>query len=153
MPLLSLLAGTVTQIRPMLIGTALAAALAVTGYAYHTIVVLKKDHEISELKTQIQTLTNDVNTLKVNQAQFEAAAKFNEDTIAKLQTRLTEQAHKAQSLTQTIQRLERDKQQYLSIFREHDLTKLARAKPGLIENRVNSGTVELFRQLERDTQK
>jgi len=35
-----------------------------------------------------------------------------------------------------------------AIFAEHDLTRLALAKPGLIERRINSGTASAFRMLE-----
>ena len=39
----------------------------------------------------------------------------------------------------------------MSIFRKHDLTKLARRKPGLIEPRINNGTAQVFRQVEQDS--
>ena len=38
---------------------------------------------------------------------------------------------------------------YLDIFRRHNLTKLAAAKPGLIEKRVNKGTKEVFDAIEQ----
>ena len=41
---------------------------------------------------------------------------------------------------------------YLSIFKRHNLTKLARAKPGLIEPRINNGTQKVFRAIEQDSQ-
>ena len=44
---------------------------------------------------------------------------------------------------------ERDR--YLDIFRRHDLSKLAAAKPGLIEPRVNNATKEVFDSLENDS--
>lgn len=37
---------------------------------------------------------------------------------------------------------------YLAIFRNHDLTKLAAAKPRLIEQRVNEGTRNVFNEIE-----
>ena len=40
---------------------------------------------------------------------------------------------------------------YVSIFARHDLTRLARAKPGLIEPRINKGTKEVFRAIEEDS--
>lgn len=40
---------------------------------------------------------------------------------------------------------------YLEIFRRHDLAALARARPGLIEPRINSGTSEVFRSIENET--
>ena len=40
---------------------------------------------------------------------------------------------------------------YLKIFKDHDLTRLARAKPGLIETRANKRTDEIFTEVENDT--
>ena len=37
---------------------------------------------------------------------------------------------------------------YLDIFRRHNLTKLAAAKPGLIETRANKATKEVFDAIE-----
>jgi hypothetical protein len=40
---------------------------------------------------------------------------------------------------------------YLSIFKRHNLTKLARVKPGLIEPRINKGTKDVFDAIEQDS--
>lgn len=40
---------------------------------------------------------------------------------------------------------------YLKIFKDHDLTRLARAKPGMIETRANKRTDEIFTVIENDT--
>ena len=40
---------------------------------------------------------------------------------------------------------------YLDIFKRHNLSKLAAAKPGLIETRVNNGTKEVFESIEQDS--
>ena len=40
---------------------------------------------------------------------------------------------------------------YLDIFKRHNLSKLAAAKPGLIEKRVNNGTKEVFDGIEQDS--
>ena len=40
---------------------------------------------------------------------------------------------------------------YLDIFKRHNLTKLAAAKPGLIEPRVNKGTKDVFNSIEEDS--
>ena len=47
--------------------------------------------------------------------------------------------------------LTEERDEYMSIFRKHDLTKLARRKPGLIEPRINNGTAQVFRQVEQDS--
>ena len=44
-----------------------------------------------------------------------------------------------------------DKNRYLDIFKRHNLTKLAAAKPGLIESRVNKATKEVFDGIENDS--
>jgi hypothetical protein len=41
---------------------------------------------------------------------------------------------------------------YLSIFKRHNLTKLARVKPGLIEPRINKGTKAVFEAIEKDSE-
>ena len=41
--------------------------------------------------------------------------------------------------------------EYLDIFRRHNLAKLASAKPGLIETRVNNKTKEVFDGIEKDS--
>ena len=40
---------------------------------------------------------------------------------------------------------------YLDIFKRHNLTKLAAAKPGLIEPRANKATKEVFDGIEEDS--
>ena len=40
---------------------------------------------------------------------------------------------------------------YLDIFKRHNLSKLAIAKPGLIETRVNNATKDVFDSIEKDT--
>ncbi|MDB4726390.1 hypothetical protein OAF54_03045, partial [bacterium] len=46
------------------------------------------------------------------------------------------------------QEAEREMNRYLGIFARHNLTKLAAAKPGLIETRVNRGTKDVFDSIE-----
>lgn len=150
--MLALLTNTFTQGRLILISMALIAAAAVSAYAYHTITVLKLENTVSAQNTQIERLNSDISTLRSNQVTLEAAVSENLETIKRLQTHAAEQVNQAQRLTTTIQRLEREKQQYLAIFREHDLTKLSRAKPGLIETRINQGTQDVFRNIEQETQ-
>ena len=64
---------------------------------------------------------------------------------------MKQQAQAFGDLTRKNNELEADKQKYLKIFKDHNLTKLARARPGLIEPRINKGTNEVFRQVEEDS--
>ena len=56
-----------------------------------------------------------------------------------------------QNLQRANARIEAEKDQYLEIFRKHNLDKLALVKPGLIETRVNNGTKAVFEDIENDS--
>ena len=49
------------------------------------------------------------------------------------------------------QEIQLEMNRYLDIFRRHNLTKLAAAKPGLIETRANKATKEVFDGIEEDS--
>jgi hypothetical protein len=48
--------------------------------------------------------------------------------------------------------IEAEAKSYLEVFKKHDLTKLARAKPGLIETRANNATDKIFKVIEDETE-
>jgi len=41
--------------------------------------------------------------------------------------------------------------EYLDVFRRHNLGKLASARPGLVEKRINNGTKEVFNAIQNDS--
>tara|TARA_B110000902_G_scaffold129157_1_gene150435 strand:+ start:429 stop:644 length:216 start_codon:yes stop_codon:yes gene_type:complete len=47
--------------------------------------------------------------------------------------------------------IEAEKARYMDIFKRHDLNKLAIAKPGLLETKVNKGTKNVFDTIEKDS--
>ena len=49
------------------------------------------------------------------------------------------------------QEIQQEMSRYLDIFKRHDLTRLAAAKPGLIEPRINKGTKDVFDSIEEDS--
>jgi len=49
--------------------------------------------------------------------------------------------------------IELEMSRYLDIFKRHNLTKLANAKPSLIEKRVNNGTKKVFDGIEADSKR
>ena len=49
------------------------------------------------------------------------------------------------------QKIQQEMSRYLDIFKRHDLTRLAAAKPGLIEPRINKGTKDVFDSIEKDS--
>jgi len=114
------------------------------AYGYHTIVVKEKDNRITQQQMEISS------AVQQNVA-LQTAAATNESTIRSMETQMKAQIVAFTNLTEKASVLEQEKDQYLSIFKRHNLTKTARAKPGLIEPRINSGTAKVFRQVEADS--
>jgi lipopolysaccharide export LptBFGC system permease protein LptF len=81
----------------------------------------------------------------------ELADKTQKDTIAQLQYNLELQTTALNDLTKANQSIQEDMNRYLDIFKRHDLGKLAAAKPGLLEPRVNRATKEVFDAIEADS--
>lgn len=114
------------------------------AYAAHWFIVNEKDNRINQLQTNVDQLT-------VNNVALQAAAEQNEATIRSMESQMAAQVAQISQLTNLNSQIQKERDDYLSIFRRHDLTKLARAKPGLIETRINRGTQEAFRQIEEDS--
>ena len=119
-------------------------ALSIAGYGAHWFIVQVKDREIKELKIKIEELTTVNAVLRI--AELE-----NSQTITVLEEKAVKQQKTVLTLNQQTRNLRSERDNYLSIFRKHDLTELARARPGLIEPRINQGTFDIFRQFEDDT--
>jgi len=121
--------------------------LVVAGgaYAYHTTTVAKKDATIAQLEANAVTLRNNV-------VRLETAYETEKASRERVEQNLTKQLEMVGALTERNDSLQAEMDDYLSIFKRHNLTKLARAKPGLIEPRINNGTKEVFRAIEEASQ-
>ena len=118
--------------------------VGVLAYGAHWFIVNEKDNRINQLQSNVDQLT-------VNNVALQAAAAQNEATIRSMESQMAAQVAQIGALTDVNNQIQKERDEYLSIFRKHDLTKLARAKPGLIETRINKGTNEVFRQIEEDS--
>jgi len=118
--------------------------LAGAGYAAHWFIV-------NQLNIQITQLQSDVRQYQAQNVALQSAAEINEQTIRSLEENSQRQVEQMTNLTSANQQLQSEKDEYLSIFRRHDLQRLALARPGLIEPRLNNGTQEVFRQMEEDS--
>ena len=121
------------------------------AYAAHLVVVNKLKNEAEDLQTQIVQLQSDVRQYQAQNVALQSAAEINEQTIRSLEENSQRQVEQMTNLTNANQQLQSEKEEYLSIFRRHDLQRLALARPGLIEPRINNGTQEVFRQVEQDS--
>ena len=96
-------------------------------------------------------LYNENQTLKVNNVKLETAVATQEETILSLQNDFALQGKSLLDMQSKNQAIEAEMNRYLDIFKRHNLTKLAAAKPGLIEPRVNKATKEVFDGIEQDS--
>jgi len=89
--------------------------------------------------------------LSTNNALLEGAVETQKETIATIQKDFALQASSLLELQGRNQEIQQEMTRYLDIFKRHNLTKLAAAKPGLIEPRVNKGTKDVFDSIEEDS--
>lgn len=90
-------------------------------------------------------------TLKANNIKLESAVQMQEEAISTLQNDFALQTQALTSLQSKNNEIELEMNRYLDIFKRHNLTKLAAAKPGLIETRANKATKEVFDGIEQDS--
>ena len=115
------------------------------GYAYHTTVVSQKEAVIARLETNAVTL-------KENAMRLETAFEREQAARERSEQNLQSQLKAVGDLTEKNNAMQQEMDGYLSIFKRHDMTRLARAKPGLIEPRINNGTKAVFRSIEEASQ-
>ena len=86
----------------------------------------------------------------LNQA-FELRDQEQKAAIQTLQNDFKIQTEGLLTIQSRNQEIEKEMNRYLDIFKRHDLSKLAAAKPGLLEPRVNNGTKKVFESIEEDS--
>ena len=123
----------------------LIAVVAGGAYAYHTTTVNKAEATIAQLEA------NNV-ILKQNTTKLESALETETASREQAEKNLKVQLEAVSKLTERNSEMQEEMDDYLSIFKRHDLTKLARVKPGLIEPRINNGTKKVFEQIEKDSE-
>jgi outer membrane PBP1 activator LpoA protein len=121
--------------------------LVVAGgaYAYHTTTVSKAEAKIARLESNAVVL-------KENAAKLDAAFESEKAARERSEQNLQIQLEAVSALTEKNTEMQAEMDDYLSIFKRHNLTKLARVKPGLIEPRINKGTKDVFEAIEKDSE-
>jgi len=114
------------------------------GYSYHQVTVSKFEAGIAKLEANNRTL-------KENQVQLELAINTAEASLKAAEENAKKQGEAMNKLTLKNNQLQKDKDNAMRIFKDHNLTRLARARPGMIETRANKKTANVFRELENDT--
>jgi len=106
---------------------------------------------ITALENRLADLQSEVDFTRAENVALQTAAQTNEATIRSLEAKSAQQAQQMGVLTQNNQQLSSERDEFMSIFKRHNLTKLARSKPGLIEPRINSGTHRVLETIMEDT--
>lgn len=114
--------------------------LGLGGYLYYN----DTQDTIKTLMAEIATQQNVINAFELRQAE-------QQKTLEALENNLKVTSEALQTQNARNQEIESEMNRYLSIFARHNLTKLAAAKPGLIETRVNNATKEVFDGIENDS--
>ena len=96
-------------------------------------------------------LYNQNKTLTANNIALEGAVATQEEAIQSLQNDFQLQTTSLLELQSKNQEIQQEMSRYLDIFKRHNLTKLAAAKPSLLEPRVNKGTKNVFDSIEEDS--
>ena len=98
----------------------------------------------TDTMNRMQSLANEKAALEVQVQQATAALERQLEVMALQEESLADMNERAAVV-------EAQMKDYLKIFKDHDLTRLARAKPGMIETRANKRTDEIFTVIENDT--
>ena len=91
--------------------------------------------------------------LAAEKAALEVQAQEQEAALQALELSLTIQREATKDLQDHAADIQEQMDGYLKIFKDHDFTRLASAKPGLIEPRANKATDAGFTDIENDTKK
>ena len=103
------------------------------GYAYHVATVSKLESAVVQLEANNRTL-------KEKQVQMEQAVKTLQQALAAAEANAKKSEEAMSNLTARNNQLQREKDNAMKIFKDHNLTRLARARPGMIEKRANAKT-------------
>ena len=90
-------------------------------------------------------------SLKIENLAFQVRDQEQTATIKAQQESFEKQSSALNNMTARNAEIEGEMNRYLDIFKRHNLNKLAIAKPGLIEKRVNDGTKKVFETIEEDS--
>lgn len=96
-------------------------------------------------------LYNQNQVLSANNLALEGAIVEQQAAMDAMKESFEKQGKSLQNMMRKNAQIEQEMNQYLDIFRRHNLNQLAVAKPGMIEKRVNNATKQVFESIENDS--
>ena len=91
-------------------------------------------------------------TLKENNQKLEYAVAEQQAAMEALRESYEKQGKSLLNMSRRNAEIEAEKAEYLAIFSRHNLDLLALKKPGLIENRFNTGSEDVMETMENETE-
>ena len=88
--------------------------------------------------------------LSANNLALEGAVKEQQQAMTAMKESFEKQGESLQNMMRKNAQIEQEMNQYLDIFRRHNINQLAVAK-GMIEKRFNNGTKQVFESIENDS--
>ena len=89
--------------------------------------------------------------LSANNLALEGAVQEQQMAMDAMKESYEKQGKALNNLVSKNAQIEQEMNQYLDIFRRHNLNQLAIAQPGMIEKRVNDATQQVFESIENDS--
>lgn len=114
------------------------------AYGAHTFIV-------GRLETTITNQQQQIDVLNTQNVALQSAAVINEETIRNMEVRAQQQVAQITQLTASATEWENQAKEYMSIFANHNFTRLARLRPDTIERQANDATREVFDSVEADS--
>ena len=114
------------------------------AYGAHSFIVGSLNITVEQQQMQIDVLNQ-------QNVALQSAAEINEQTIRSLEESNSRQIAQIGDLTVKANEWERQAKEAQQIFKNHNFTKLSRLRPGMIEERANNKTAEVFRAVEEDS--
>ena len=111
------------------------------AYGAHSFIVGNLNDTIEKQQMQIEQYV-------AQNVALQSAADINEQTIRSLEEGAKRQAEQIGTLTDNLNVAVAQKNEAWRIFNDHDITKLAKNKPGLMEPRANRATKSEFDGIE-----
>ena len=96
-------------------------------------------------------LYNQNQVLSANNLALECAIVEQQAAMDAMKESFEKQGKSLQNMMRKNAQIEQEMNQYLDIFRRHNINQLAVAKPGMIEKRVNNATKQVFESIENDS--
>ena len=106
---------------------------------------------VGGLTKQVEEQQIQINQLNQHNVALQGAAEINEQTIKSLEESNSKQIQQISNLTIANTEFQRQADEAMAIFKDHDLTILSRRRPNMIEDRANNATKDVFDAVEQDS--